>query len=112
MRPPVNQIAEEKNRNVDVLPRQPPPALMLNEADLEVHSGRVDLLLPDRPGAENVILIHSVETGLFFFLLLLKTQPNKKRAVAMVIPGELIPSGSKDGEKGQEISATVSIICI
>lgn len=67
MRPPVNHIAEEKNRNVDVLPRQPPPALMLNDADLEVHSGRVDLLLPDRPGAENVILIHSVETGLFFF---------------------------------------------
>lgn len=94
MRPPVNQIAEEKNRNVDVLPRQPPPALMLNDADLEVHSGRVDLLLPDRPGAGNVILIHSVETGLsFFFLLLLKTQPNTKRAVAMVIPEELIPSG-------------------
>lgn len=55
---------------------------MLNDADLEVHSGRVDLLLPDPPGSENVILIHSVETGLFFFflLLLLKTQPNMKRA--------------------------------
>lgn len=66
MRLPVKQIAEYKSRNASVLLHQPPPALMLNDADLEVHSGRVDLLLPDQPGAENVILIHSVETGLFF----------------------------------------------
>lgn len=65
---------------------------MLNDADLEVHSGKVDLLLPDPPGAENVILIHSVETGLFFRLLL-KTQPNVTRAVATVIPEKLGPCG-------------------
>lgn len=70
---------------------QPPPAQMLNDADLEVHSGRVDRLLPDPPGAENVILIRSVETGLFFFLLLLKTQPNMKREAPTVIPEKLGP---------------------
>lgn len=70
---------------------QPPPAQMLNDADLEVHSGRVDLLLPDPPGAENVILIHSVETGLFFPLVLLKTQPNMTRVVATANPEKLGP---------------------
>ena len=64
---PVNQIAECESRAVYVLLCQPPPAQMLNDADLEVHSGRVDLLLPDPPGAENLILIHSVEMSLFFF---------------------------------------------
>lgn len=63
-------------------------------------------------GAEYVILVPSVETGLFFFLplffffLLLKTQPNVRRAVAMVIPirfGAVTTKEQPTGaEKGQE----------
>lgn len=61
---------------------------------LEVQWGGKDLLLPVLSGAEDVILIHFVDMGLFF--LPVKTQPNVKSMIAMVIPTKLVQWGQKD----------------